>query len=259
MKKKMLRTLPKDTSDAHGQANAKIIRDFSARFNQILDAAKVPPLTFGRPAALAERFGVAPQTASRWCSGEALPSPMLLIEISRQFRCSVDWLIGNAEQVGLAANQTDVAMYRLAPDAATAVDKAFSRQGALIVERVDAYPGQRCLVENWTDLDDPPFLRGDLLMLDMATSAFSEQDCYVLRTGPLYAVRRVCVTLDGAIVVSRTTPAGTESVTHALADFAFNSTQRFEAKPPAGKTLVVGRILHYTRSVVSGVPRFGRL
>jgi len=65
--------------------------DFADRLQQACDEAGVPGGRH-RVTAVANRFGVARETARLWFAGRILPELPRLIEIAAEYHCSLDWL-----------------------------------------------------------------------------------------------------------------------------------------------------------------------
>jgi phage repressor protein C with HTH and peptisase S24 domain len=66
---------------------------FSARLNQALDAAGVPPKTQGRQTAVGKMFGVTQKGARKWLEAEAIPETKRLPQIAAKLAVSVEWLL----------------------------------------------------------------------------------------------------------------------------------------------------------------------
>lgn len=66
--------------------------DFAARLQLLCDRAGIGGPR-QRTAALANRLGVARETARLWLTGCTLPELTRLIEIVNEFSCSLDWLL----------------------------------------------------------------------------------------------------------------------------------------------------------------------
>ncbi|WP_064504821.1 helix-turn-helix domain-containing protein [Frateuria defendens] len=64
---------------------------FADRLHRACDKAGVPAGR-QRVTAMADRFGVARETARLWFAGRALPELSRLIEIAGELDCSLDWL-----------------------------------------------------------------------------------------------------------------------------------------------------------------------
>lgn len=64
---------------------------FANRLQLVCDEAGVPGGRH-RVTAVATHFGVARETARLWFAGRALPELSRLIEIAKEYRCSLDWL-----------------------------------------------------------------------------------------------------------------------------------------------------------------------
>ena len=78
------------------QQNAAILKAFGERLNRALDAAQYPRQYSGRYTRLAETYGVSVQTARKWCRGEGIPSPAVLLAMAQDFGTTIDYLVGGS-------------------------------------------------------------------------------------------------------------------------------------------------------------------
>lgn len=77
---------------------------FASRLQHACDEAGVPDGR-QRVISVATHFGVARETARLWFAGRALPELSRLIEIAREYRCSLDWLAMGRETASRIGEQ----------------------------------------------------------------------------------------------------------------------------------------------------------
>jgi hypothetical protein len=71
-------------------------KDFSIRFNYILDKAGIPPKGRGRQGVLAKMFGVSDKGARKWIEAESIPRFAMLTQIVLKFKATgvtIEWLL----------------------------------------------------------------------------------------------------------------------------------------------------------------------
>ena len=67
-------------------------REFSTRFNELLDARDFAPKGRGRQVQLADMFGLTQKGVRKWVEGEGMPKTTQMIRIARDFKCNFEWL-----------------------------------------------------------------------------------------------------------------------------------------------------------------------
>lgn len=86
---------------------------FANRLQLVCDEAGVPGGR-RRVTAVATHFGVARETARLWFAGRALPELSRLIEIAKEYRCSLDWL-ATGRKASVRINEKASAYEALSP------------------------------------------------------------------------------------------------------------------------------------------------
>lgn len=220
-----------------------LITGFSARFVGLLDEAGYPPGVNNRMDAVADHFGVSPQTARKWLKGVALPNPLTLCQITERFGVSLDWLL--AGRSSAVDDLVPVPRYRL-EDARRA---RFVRTGELWIEPNEpifrAALASRAYIKNWCSMRDPGFELDDTILVDTADLRLAEDGIFLLRSGTLVVWRRILVSvIDGSLIISSSSAtAHKERVTLSPADIDWNTTGSLDAEPSEGRLLVVARVL----------------
>ena len=113
------------------------------------------------------------------------------------------------------------------------------------------------IVQNWAESLDPPFARGEELLVDLSSQSLDDGGFYVIRTATSTSVRKATIQPDGASVrFDRTTSLNTLSAIYVIEEIFHNETQRFDADWRQPGVLVLGRVEAVTRSLLTDVPTF---
>ncbi|MCD7098435.1 DNA-binding protein [Stenotrophomonas sp. MMGLT7] len=86
--------------------------EFASRLRQMLDRAHFVPGR-GRTSALAHRYAVSRETARKWLTGLALPELPRIIELSKDFDASFEWLATGRGHVNLSVKEPTATYRRL--------------------------------------------------------------------------------------------------------------------------------------------------
>lgn len=78
---------------------------FANRLQLICDEAGVPEGRY-RIAAVAKRFDVSRETARLWFAGRVYPELSRLIEMAKEYHCSLDWLVTGREPASRSRGTT---------------------------------------------------------------------------------------------------------------------------------------------------------
>ena len=192
-------TLKAVSADNPDDALRIVLEAFSSRLNYLLDKSDVfPRANAGRYQALGMRYGANRQQAFRWCTGEAVPNPAVLLRIAKDFATTVDWLLGAGTEVpkteGMASNEgTPVPAYRLKTDAQGGglTGDSFERFGTVMFTSSSQTSGRPyAFLENWAESEDPPFQKSDSLLIDLGIQILESGSCYLIRTPSNTSVRK---------------------------------------------------------------------
>lgn len=232
-----------------------VVRTFSTRFNLLLENIGFPGVNAGRYTVLGQKYGVARQQAHRWCNAQALPAPHLLVRIAADFETTLDWLLG-AETV--STDGVEIPVYKLKSPDIEAVQSNFALLGRMRFLASSPTSGRSyAILQNWAEGLDPPFSRGEELLIDLSSQSLDDGAYYLIRTATSTSVRKANIQPDGASVrFVRTTPLNAYSSTYAVEDIYHNETQRFDAGWTQPGVLVLGRIEATMRSLLPKVPSF---
>lgn len=244
---------PIETSDADGAA--QIVKTFSSRLNTLLDNAGFPSVNAGRYSALGARYAVARQQAHRWCNAQALPGPHILTRIAIDFGTTLDWLFGVESMTSAGI---EVPLYRLRSPDVEAVQSNFLMLGRMRFLPSSPTAG-RCyaILQNWSESLEPPFLRGEELLIDLSSQSLDEGGYYVIRTATSTSVRKAVIEPGGTSVrFIRSTPLNTFGSSYQVEDIFHNETQRFDATWTHPGVLVIGRVEATMRSLLGTIPSF---
>ena len=244
-----------DIAPADSDGAAQIIRMFSARLNTLLDNAGFASVNAGRYSNLGVTYGVARQHAHRWCNAQALPSPHILVKIAVDFDTTLDWLFGVES---LTSAGSEIPLYALKSSDLEAVQSNFHLLGRMRFLASSPTAGRSyAIVQNWTESLDPPFARGEELLVDLGSQSLDDGGVYVIRTATSTSVRKATIQPDGASVrFDRTTSLSTHSATYVIEEIFHNESQRFDADWRQPGALVLGRVEAATRSLLAQVPSF---
>lgn len=256
----MSNQVPNETTDPSQDAGdsdgaAQIVRTFSARLNTLLDNAGFPSVNAGRYSALGARYGVARQQAHRWCNAQALPGPHILTRIAVDFGTTLDWLFG-VDSITSAG--IEVPLYRLRSPDVEAVQSNFQMLGRMrFLPSSPAAGRSYAILQNWAESLDPPFLRGEELLVDLSSQSLDEGGYYVIRTATSTSIRKAVIQPGGTSVrFIRSTPLNTYGATYMVEEIFHNETQRFDANWTQPGVLVLGRVEASMRSFLGNVPSF---
>ena len=110
--------------------------------------------------------------------------------------------------------------------------------------------GSYAIVQNWAESIDPPFSRGEELLVDLGSQSLDDGGFYVIRTATSTSVRKVTIQPDGASVsFDRTSSLSSHSTIYAIEEIFHNESQRFDADWRQPGVLVLGRVEATTRSL----------
>lgn len=234
---------------------AQIVKTFSSRLNTLLDNAGFPSVNAGRYSALGTRYGVARQQAHRWCNAQAIPGPHILTRIAIDFGTTLDWLFGVDSMTSAGI---EVPLFRLKSMDVEAVQSNFQMLGRMrFLPSSPAAGRSYAILQNWSESLDPPFLRGEELLIDLSSQSLDEGGYYVIRTASSTSIRKAAIQPGGASVrFIRSTPLNTFGATYEVDEIFHNETQRFDTSWTQPGVLVLGRIEATMRSLLNAVPSF---
>ena len=244
-----------DVAPADGDGAAQIIRMFSARLNTLLDNAGFASVNAGRYSNLGVKYGVARQQAHRWCNAQALPSPHILVKIAVDFSTTLDWLFGVESQTSAGS---EIPLYALKSADFEAVQSNFQLLGRMrFLASSPTAGGSYAIVHNWAESLDPPFSRGEELLVDLGAQSLDDGGFYVIRTATSTSVRKATIQPDGiSIRFDRTTTLNSLSTSYPIEEIFHNESQRFDADWRQPGVLVLGRVEATTRSLLPQTPTF---
>ena len=242
-----------NTGDSDGAAH--VVKTFSARLNTLLDNAGFPSVNAGRYSALGTRYGVARQQAHRWCNAQALPGPHILTRIAVDFGTTLDWLFGVEAMTSAGA---EIPLYRLKSPDIEAVQSNFQLLGRMRFLASSPAAGRSyAILQNWAESLDPPFGRGEELLVDLSSQSLDDDSYYVIRTASSTSVRKASIQADGVSVkFIRTTLLNTYASTYHVDDIFHNESQRFDADWRQPGVLLLGRVEATTRSLLPRIQSF---
>lgn len=242
-----------DSGDSDGAA--QIVKTFSARLNTLLDNAGFPSVNAGRYSALGARYGAARQQAHRWCNAQAIPGPHILTRIAIDFGTTLDWLFGVDSMTSAGI---EVPLYRLKSPDVEAVQSNFQMLGRMrFLPSSPAAGRSYALLQNWAESLDPPFSRGEELLVDLSSQSLDEGGYYVIRTATSTSIRKAVIQPGGTSVrFIRSTPLNTYGATYSVEEIYHNETQRFDANWTQPGVLVLGRVEASMRSLLGNVTSF---
>lgn len=240
-----------DTDDAA----KRLICLFSTRLNTVLDGAGFPNARAGRYSTLGSKYGVTRQQAHRWCNEQAIPAPHILTKIAVDFGTTLDWLFGVDAVVSAGV---EIPLYRLNSPEAEALQSNFEMIGrmrflssSLVAKRNYA------IVQNWVASLDPPFSRGEELLVNLSSQELEDDACYIIRTATSTSVRKFSLQSDGVTLrFHRTTLDNTYTSNYQINEAHRNAEQRFDADWRQPGVLILGRVEATTRSLLAHIPTF---
>jgi hypothetical protein len=248
-------SVDKSTEKTDDSAAIDVISRFSERLNKILDQASFPGINAGRYSTLGAKYGVPRQQAHRWCTGQAIPSPHILIKIAVDFDTTIDWLFGVALR---AAAGIEVPLFRLiSPDveAATANFQMLGRMRFMHSSPIAEH--NYAILQNWAESIDPPFSFGEELLINLDAQELEEGACYVIRTAISTSVRVFTFDKDGATLhFHRTTKSNTFTSSYQIHEIHLNTERKFDTDWRQPGILLLGRVEASMHSLLPLTPSF---
>jgi phage repressor protein C with HTH and peptisase S24 domain len=191
------------------------LKEFSSRFNDVLDQLNVPQLGDGRQRVVGEMFKVSQVTARNWLDAQSYPGLEQIDNIARRLNVRADWLIsgegpierGNEGKKSSLSPSVTLSTAELPGAIATAQVKFRNHQflaldiDALGDEMKDASHEVSALLVESEEMD-PTIKAGDILILDTRPQSIDESGIYVLSNGSeSVAVRRIQRRLSGGFTL----------------------------------------------------------
>lgn len=239
------------------ETNLDITRRFSVRLNKLLNDHGYPTFHRGLFSQLADRYNVSPQTAAKWCRGEALPSPGVLFAMASDFNMLLDELLGDFQKADqekrhAISGLVQIPIYRLPPFSDDTDAGQFYVGDTITTSPLPFIPlpktSELVCVVAWADSVDPPIKRGDVLMININCGGVSDEGAYILRKQGKTFVRRASVRLDGRVHFTRIDGGNQlEETVVSLTDLEPNLARDFKVQPSTSGTMVIGRIVSYYR------------
>lgn len=116
----------------------RIRREFSARLNEALDDAEVPPKDQGRQTATGRMFGTSQKGARKWLEGEGLPRPPMQKKIAVKLNVRQEWLMFGLGPKRLDPEDNDKFNTGLMQRIMLSVDKAIKAGNIQVTEQQKA-------------------------------------------------------------------------------------------------------------------------
>lgn len=209
----------------------------------------------GRYSALGSKYGTSRQQANRWCTGQAIPSPQILVVLAADLGVTVDWLFGRDLRNEEGVN---IPVYRLRSPDVDAVQTNFQFLGNTKFLASSPVAGRSyAIVNNWSESLDPPLSRGEDLLVDLSIQELEVEAIYVIRTSTSTSVRKFRLLADGqTLKFSRTTPINTYSSSYQIHEVHYNASQSFDVEWNQPGAVVIGRVEATMRSLLHSVPSF---
>lgn len=102
--------------------DGKALKAFSERMHIACDRMGLPSER-GRIAGLAQRFKVTPNAARKWLLGEGMPELALAVEIAKQAKVQVQWLLQGCGQMELVHSDNEAITLKDALDLLPPADR----------------------------------------------------------------------------------------------------------------------------------------
>lgn len=244
------------------EQNAEVVRVFARRFNALLNRAGVSEVQSGRVKAIKDTFNVSVPTARKWIGGEAIPSPVALVNIADRFSsfgASVDWMLGRGAE-GTAVSSVQIPVLVSTQTGIPSADE-FAVIGEITWHPTQDWPEtsswrNRTVLINWAEYIDPPFRIGDPLIIDSIVRGLPEDDVFLVRTCNLTSIRRIRKGLNGEVTLIKETSAGREVIPISQEKIVFGSSPKLSEMPGTDQLIVLGRVVGHGRRIRWPYPKY---
>ncbi|WP_414446838.1 helix-turn-helix domain-containing protein [Burkholderia sp. 22PA0099] len=115
---------------------------FSDRLNLVLDDAGYPPKGSGRQNQLAKDWGLSQKGVRKWLEGEGVPETTRLVEMSKRYGVSFEWLATGRHPVSLAPSSEVVKATSVVPGPSPASEDAAQLVNAINVADTTGMPAE---------------------------------------------------------------------------------------------------------------------
>ncbi len=248
----MYRQTHDDSAQEAIEQQRALIELFAERLNRLLDSHDYPKVAQHRYAKLAEEFGNSVSGARKWCMGLAIPSPNTLTKIAQRLTTSTDYLLGlvdkseaNSKALGPVV---ECPRFILESESVVNGEVAGGRfrriSSAYFGVDEQANDGKKiCLVECWTDLENPRMRKGEALFVDVNETRLIDNEIYLLRTQNVVCIRRLKAHLNGEIELLVEYADRNNSAVFTRSDIHFNASCSINEAAAASGVKIVGRVV----------------
>jgi transcriptional regulator with XRE-family HTH domain len=248
--------MPTDDLKATTKQEEELMKEFSRRLNDLLEARGYPTVQIQRFTKLAEDLNASISGVRKWCLGIAIPSPLTLVRMAEHFNVSTDYLLNlrDAEsEINVVPSRTRVNLPLCVIDRRGSQDgnctqAAFKELRTISIDYGDkemSVPrsNHRFLVENWSDMTDPSLRVGDLLIVETGENYLTEDGIYLLRTQSMLCLRRIIAQMDGRVQLTSEHRGEKESTVVEPKEIVFNKSKTLDEPAPKSGIQIIGRIV----------------